>query len=163
MFTNNSRITSFDEFKYFTKARNPERGIFDNCSKLKRISLPDRFSLAHSMFASCTSLETVTFPEKMRPSEKELYETFAYCTSLKVLDFPETFTGIINSGTFREVTAILVFRSKTVVKFKRYADWMFYYKGHAIYVPDNLVESYKTTDGWNDKAECIRPLSKYQG
>ena len=163
LFTNNSRITSFDEFKYFTGIRNSEMGIFDKCSKLKSISLPDRFLLTHTMFASCTSLEAVTFSAKMGPSEKELYETFARCTSLKVLDFPETFTGIINSGTFREVTANLIFRSKTVVKFKRYADWMFYYKGHGIYVPDNLVESYKTADGWNDKAECIRPLSKYQG
>ena len=163
LFTKNSRITSFDEFKYFTGIRNSERGIFDKCSKLKSISLPDRFLLTHTMFTSCTSLEAVTFSAKMGPSEKELYETFAYCTSLKVLDFPETFTGIINSGTFREVTANLIFRSKTVVKFKRYADWMFYYKGHGIYVPDNLVESYKAADGWKDQKACIKPLSKYHG
>ena len=38
-----------------------------------------------------------------------------------------------------------------------------YYNGHGIYVPDNLVESYKTADGWKDQKAYIKPLSKYHG
>ena len=163
VFAENNKITSFDEFRYFTGLRYKGSGLFFGCSKLKKISLPGRYPLAHTMFASCTSLETVTFPSNMRPSEEGLYETFSHCSFLKVLDFPETFTGTVDSSTFRGVTADLLFRSKTVVKFVMVYGWPMFYDGHGIYVPDNLVESYKTADGWNDKAECIRPLSKYQG
>ena len=114
------------------------------------------------MFSNCIRLKEVIFPVNMK-SSPVLYETFSHCIALKVLDFPETFTGIINSGTFRDVTAILIFRAQTVVKFERYAGWPFIYKGNNIYVPDSLVEKYKITDGWNDKSECIKPLSEYQG
>ena len=163
VFAGNNKITSFDEFRYFTGLRYKEAGLFFGCNKLKKISLPGRYSLAHTMFASCTSLETATFPSNMGPSEEELYETFSHCSSLKVLDFPETFTGTVESSSFRDVTADLLFRSKTVVKFKSLYGWSMMYAGAGIYVPDNLVGSYKTADGWTNLKACIRPLSTYQG
>lgn len=163
VFAGNNKITSFDEFRYFTGLRYEEAGLFLGCNKLKKISLPGRYPLAHTMFASCTSLETATFPSNMGPSEEELYETFSHCSSLKVLDFPETFTGTVESSSFRDVTADLLFRSKTVVKFKSLYGWSMMYAGAGIYVPDNLVGSYKTADGWKDQKACIKPLSKYHG
>ena len=163
VFARNNKITSFDEFRYFTGLRYKETGLFFGCNKLKKISLPGRYPLAHTMFASCTSLETAIFPSNMGPSEEELYETFSHCSSLKVLDFPETFTGTVESSSFRDVTADLLFRSKTVVKFKSLYGWSMMYAGTGIYVPDNLVGSYKTADGWANLKACIRPLSTYQG
>lgn len=163
VFAENNKITSFDEFRYFTGLRYEKAGLFLGCNKLKKISLPGRYPLAHTMFASCTSLETATFPSNMGPSEGELYETFSHCSSLKVLDFPETFTGTVESSSFRDVTADLLFRSKTVVKFNSLYGWSMMYAGAGIYVPDNLVGSYKTTDGWKDQKACIKPLSKYHG
>ena len=163
VFAGNNKITSFDEFRYFTGLRYKGVGLFLGCNKLKKISLPGRYPLAHTMFASCTSLETAIFPSNMGPSEEELYETFSHCSSLKVLDFPETFTGTVESSSFRDVTADLLFRSKTVVKFKSLYGWSMMYAGTGIYVPDNLVGSYKTADGWANLKACIRPLSTYQG
>ena len=95
-------------------------------------------------------------------SSPPLYETFRNCISLKVLDFPETYTGVIESSTFRNVAAILIFRSKKIVEFRKFYGWEFYYNGNAIYVPDDLVEQYKHAYGWKDKAELIKPLSEYQ-
>ena len=162
-FAKNTKITSFESFRYFTGLEKVDMGVFENCSKLKRIVLPAGYCVEHTSFTKCTSLEEIVFSPAMPPSHGPLYETFSYCTSLKVLDFPETFTGTVESSSFREVTADLLFRSKTVVKFESIYGWPMYYNGHGIYVPDNLVESYKTADGWKDQKACIKPLSKYHG
>ena len=160
MFRGNMKIKDFSTFIFFTEIKGNEIGIFDGCKNLEKIVMPKGSTLQHTMFSNCVRLKEVVFPVNMK-SSPVLYETFSNCIALKVLDFPETFTGIINSGTFRDVTAILIFRAQTVVKFERYAGWSFYYKGNNIYVPNSLVEKYKITDGWNDKSECIKPLSEY--
>ena len=160
IFRGNIKIKDFSAFTFFTEIKGNEWGIFDGCKNLEKIAIPTGYTLRHTMFSNCIRLKEVIFPVNMK-SSPVLYETFSHCIALKVLDFPETFTGIINSGTFRGVTAILIFRAQTVVKFERYADWTFFYKGNNIYVPDSLVEKYKITDGWNDKSECIKPLSEY--
>ena len=162
IFRGNIKIKDFSAFTFFTEIKGNEGGIFDGCKNLEKIAIPTGYTLQHTMFSNCIRLKEVIFPVNMK-SSPVLYETFSHCIALKVLDFPETFTGIINSGTFRGVTAILIFRAQTVVKFERYAGWPFFYKGNNIYVPDSLVEKYKITDGWNDKSECIKPLSEYQG
>ena len=162
IFRGNMNIKDFSAFVFFTEIKGNEGGIFDGCKNLEKIVMPKGSTLQHTMFSNCVRLKEVAFPVNMKPSPV-LYETFSHCIALRILDFPETFTGIIQSGTFRDVTAILVFRAQVVVKFERYAGWPFFYKGKNIYVPDSLVEKYKVTDGWNDKSECIKPLSEYQG
>ena len=160
IFNGNTKIKDFSSFRFFTKIK--ENVTFDNCKNLVRIVLPQDCTLQQVMFSNCIHLKEVIFPVKMK-SSPYLYETFSNCISLKVLDFPETYTGIIESSTFRNVTAILIFRSKKVVEFRKLYGWDFYYKGNAIYVPDDLVEQYKHAYGWKDKAELIKPLSEYHG
>lgn len=160
IFNDNTKIKDFSSFRFFTKIK--ENVSFNNCKNLVRIVLPQDCTLQQVMFSNCIHLKEVIFPVKMK-SSPSLYETFSNCISLKVLDFPETYTGIIESSTFRNVTAILIFRSKKVVAFRKLYGWDFYYKGNAIYVPDDLVEEYKHAYGWKDKAELIKPLSEYQG
>ena len=161
MFKSNTKIKDFSSFKHFTNIKHLEAGTFVECRNLEKIRIPKGSTLQHTMFDRCVHLKEVIFPIDMGPSPV-LYETFKNCTLLKVLDFPETYTGIIESSTFRNVTAVIIFRAKTVVKFIRYYGWPNAYAGNSIYVPDDLVERYKRTDGWNDKAECIKPLSEYQ-
>lgn len=160
IFNDNTKIKDFSSFRFFTKIK--ENVSFDNCKNLIRIVLPQDCTLQKVMFSNCIHLKEVIFSVKMK-SSPYLYETFSNCISLKVLDFPETYTGIIESSTFRNVTAILIFRSKKVVEFRKLYGWDFYYKGNAIYVPDDLVEEYKHAYGWKDKAELIKPLSEYHG
>ena len=160
IFEDNTKIKDFSSFRFFTKIKgNVSLG---NCKNLVRIVLPQDCTLQQVMFSNCIHLKEVIFPVKMK-SSPYLYETFSNCISLKVLDFPETYTGVIESSTFRNVTAILIFRSKKVVEFRKLYGWNFYYKGNAIYVLDDLVEQYKHAYGWKDKAELIKPLSEYHG
>lgn len=159
IFEDNTKIKDFSSFRFFTKIKgNVSLG---NCKNLVRIVLPQDCTLQQVMFSNCIHLKEVIFPVKMK-SSPFLYETFSNCISLKVLDFPETYTGVIESSTFRNVTAILIFRSKKIVEFRKLYGWNFYYNGNAIYVPDDLVEQYKYAYGWKDKAELIKPLSEYQ-
>jgi hypothetical protein len=160
IFSDNMKIRDFSSFRYFTKVSINENGSFDGCKNLEKIVMPKDSMLQHTMFSNCVRLKEIVFPVNMKPSPV-LYRTFSDCIALKVLDFPETYTGVIESSTFTNVTAILIFRSKKVVEFRKYYGWNLYYNGNAIYVPDDLVEQYKHAYGWKDKAELIKPLSEY--
>ena len=161
-FSGNTAIVSFEAFQYFTGV-NSDAGAFSGCSKMRKIILPDGFLLTHTSFTKCSALKEIIFPANLPPSPGALYATFEDCVSLKVIDFPESFTGTIESSTFTRVTATLIFRSSTVVKYKSIYGWNFQYAGKHIYVPDVLVDDYKIADGWKDQKNCIKPLSKYQG
>ena len=158
VFNGNTKIKDFSSFSFFTKIK--DNVSFENCKNLVRIVLPQDCTLQQVMFSNCIHLKEVILPMEMK-SSPFLYETFSNCILLKVLDFPETYKGVIESSTFRNVTAILIFRAKTVVEFRKLYGWPFYYKGDSIYVPDDLVEQYKHAYGWKDKAELIKPLSEY--
>ena len=160
MFNGNTKIKDFSSFRFFTKVSKNESGSFDGCKNLEKIVIPKESTLQHTMFSNCVRLKEIVFPVNMNPSPA-LFRTFSNCIALKVLDFPETYTGVIESSTFTNVTAILIFRSKKVVEFRKLYGWNFYYNGNAIYVSDNLVEEYKHAYGWKDKAELIKPLSEY--
>lgn len=160
MFNGNTKIKDFSSFRFFTKVSKNENGSFDGCKNLEKIVMPKESTLQHTMFSNCVRLKEIVFPVNMKPSPA-LYSTFSNCIALKVLDFPETYTGVIESSTFTNVTAILIFRSKKVVEFRKLYGWNFYYNGNAIHVPDDLVEQYKHAYGWKDKAELIKPLSEY--
>lgn len=160
IFNDNTKIKDFSSFRFFTKVSINETGSFDGCKNLEKIVMPKESTLQHTMFSNCVRLKEIVFPVNMKPSPA-LYRTFSNCIALKVLDFPETYTGVIESSTFTNVTAILIFRSKKVVEFRKLYGWNFYYNGNAIYVPDDLEEQYKHAYGWKDKAELIKPLSEY--
>ena len=162
IFNDNTKIKDFSSFRFFTKVSINETGSFDGCKNLEKIVMPKESTLQHTMFSNCVRLKEIVFPVNMKPSPA-LYRTFSNCIALKVLDFPETYTGVIESSTFTNVTAILIFRSKKVVEFRKLYGWNFYYNGNAIYVPDDSVEQYKHAYGWKDKAELIKPLSEYHG
>ena len=160
IFNDNIKIKDFSSFKHFINIKKHEAGTFEGCKNLEKIVMPKESTLQHTMFTDCVRLKEVVFTVNMKLSPA-LYRTFSNCIALKVLDFPETYTGVIESSTFTNVTAILIFRSKKVVEFRKLYGWNFYYNGNAIYVPDDLEEQYKHAYGWKDKAELIKPLSEY--
>lgn len=58
LFKNNTAITSFDEFKYFTTVNNSgiPYGVFENCSNLTSIDLSNVKSINASAFRNCSNL-----------------------------------------------------------------------------------------------------------
>lgn len=65
-------------------------GVFDNCTKLKKVTIPKTVGdaengLGWAMFRGCSNLEEVNLPENIRLIWSE---TFDGCTSLKSLTIP---------------------------------------------------------------------------
>ena len=110
-------------------------------------------------FSQCQSLESVTFA-----NVAVVYGySFDNCISLKRVELPMVRT--IYNAAFRNCSKLekLILRRNEVVK----ADGIntFLNTGIAngtgyVYVPDDLVDSYKTATNWSNYASQIKPLSE---
>ena len=121
MFKNNTDITSFDEFKYFTKANtNPPNQLFMGCSNLSSVDLSNVTTLSseefrgtaitsvdltgstitsipNGCFRGCTSLTSVTLSNLTNLGNN----VFQSCTGITSIDFTgSTFTAV-GASAFR--------------------------------------------------------------
>jgi len=113
--------------------------LFKNCVLLSSVSLINLTSLyASNMFYGCTSLEEVSFPILTYISATNM---FYGCTNLKRIFLKSaTLCNLANSTGF--LTNCPNFE--------------------AIYVTDDLVNSYKTHNVWKTFARYIQPISSYR-
>ena len=133
---------------------------FYSCKQLKTVNFPLATTIGNNAFESCQVLETVNSPLVTTIGTKAFY----YCYALKTANFPLVTT--INSQSFSGCRALLSFiiRSETICKLSN-AD-AFSYSSLAsgtgyIYVPKDLVESYKTATNWSTYATQFRALEDY--
>lgn len=89
-FRNNTTITSFDEFQYFT-------GV-------KTLANPNAASNGASPFYNCTNLQTIILPEGL---EVIGHYSFAGCVGLVNIQFSSTITSIY-SNAFLDVPAKMI-------------------------------------------------------
>lgn len=161
-FRGNTKLKSFMEFQYFTGLQGDQKSGFQGCTALEKIAIPEGSSICYAMFAGCKALHRVVFPHNMGPSQDMTYYAFSDCNSLEVLDFPATFTGLLALESFERIHTTLVFRAETVVKLGNPDSGAGYsYLGDSIYVPDGLVQNYKSAAGWSGWKAKIKPLSGY--
>lgn len=156
---------------------------FEGCSHLTSVTLPSVTKLANYVFNGCTNLTSVDFPSA---TETGLY-TFQNCTNLTSVNFP--LATSINHGAFYNceslvkadfphVTSIgnsafqgasslraLILRhqymvqppsSPTMLKNTPIADGTGY-----IYVPANLMNSYRGDPSWANHSNQFRALEDY--
>ena len=135
------------------------RHTFRGCTNLTTIDLPECTSIGSSAFYSCKSLTTIDLPKCTSIGGN----TFYNCKSLTTVNLPEctsigdfAFDGCTNLTTIilsnnQVVTLgnINVFYSSSIANSTGY-----------IYVPDNLVDSYKTATNWSSYANQIKPISE---
>ena len=105
-------------------------------SKITTVNLPKCTSIENYAFNNCTSLTTVNLPE---------------CTSI----------GNYAFDSCTSLTTIILSNNQVVTSEFRtfYHSSIFNGTGY-IYVPDNLVDSYKTDTNWSNYANQIKPLSE---
>ena len=105
-------------------------------SDLTTVNLPECTSIGDSTFYRCTNLTTVNLPECTSIGTS----TFFGCTNLTTVIF----------GADRVVTLMSsdAFNSSAITR-----------TGY-IYVPDNLVDSYKIATNWSTYANQIKPISE---
>lgn len=138
-----------------------------NCPSLVDVNLPAAaISFSNSNFQNCTALEKIT----LHSAPEVGYQAFHGCTSLKVIDLPSC-TNIGNGSAFYGCPLdALILRSTTMCTLSSGATGNAGYSfnntgiqrgtGH-IYVPRDLVDSYKVATNWSASAAQFRPLEYY--
>ena len=164
--------------------------MFWNCTKLVEVDLPALETMASYVFRN-TGLKRVTLPSVTTPGMGIFYEcasleevclpsatsinalAFRHCTKLSIIDLPSALE-ILNTENYGmhfqncKVLKALILRSTTLCTLATpnvfgdasYPSGIFQGTGH-IYVPRNLVESYKVATNWTTVANQFRALEDY--
>lgn len=160
---------------------------FHGCTKLKAISLPHCQVAGGNSFYGCSNLEAVSLPSCHTLGTGALGSAFWGCSKLSQVSLPLVTT--IMSFTFRDTVIqkidflsvnniesraftyarqldTLILRNSNVCVLKN-IDAFDSTKIAAgtgyIYVPDNLVDSYKIATNWVTFANQIKPISELEG
>ena len=147
--------------KHYTSAQS----MFQDCASLTAIPQIDfsQVTNAKSMFSGCTHLTTT--PQLDFSSVTESRFMFYNCERLTTLDFSniKTIGGAFAGGS--SLSTLIIRNPITLATLTNSSafedtpiDWR---KGTGyIYVPDDLVDSYKQANCWSDFASQIKPLSE---
>ena len=156
---------------------------FQNCNNLISVSLPQATSIGNYAFQECSKLTSINFPNATSIGDYAFYE----CSSLTSANFPLA-TSIgnyafqkcsklaninissatsIGSSVFQYCSSLttLILRANqvcTLSKTNTFSETPIATSSTEgfIYVPDNLVESYKTATNWSTYASKIKGLSE---
>lgn len=137
---------------YFPKVNTTSSSIFRYCSALETAKLPAMTSFGSYFFDGCTSLHTVD----LGPVTNFSTYTFGYCYVLtKVIIREGTTVPTLNANAFKDC-----YHMNGTVNATTNPDGL---RDGLIYVPDDLVESYKAATNWSVYADQIKPLSELEG
>lgn len=116
-----------------------EYGAFRECIKLKTFSAEGLNYLGPQAFLKCSKLEKIEIGSEV---EHIWEKTFKDCTALNTI--------IINTKTVSNLRGTDAFEGTPIEE-----------GTGIIYVPDNLVDTYKITTNWVKYSNQIKPLSEY--
>lgn len=159
VFTGNTSLVSFREFKMFTSLDSISSTSFNGCTSLTDIEFPPVVLIGDEVLNGCTALRRVIVPEGVNTIKSGFVSGG---DSLILVDLPSTIQSLgsnfchANRSPFK-----LICRAATPPTFGGFGYTHVELEG--IYVPDGSVDSYKVADGWNNKASVIKPLSQYTG
>lgn len=132
---------------------------FEYCTSITSVSAPVTNLIPHSCFARCTALESISLPQASTFNDW----CFSYCSALKEVTLPE-------AKSFRRYT----FASSGLEKLVLPGDTVVTIAGDTfqscpiangtgyVYVPDDLVATYKAAANWVNVADQIKPLSELE-
>ena len=136
----------------FPKATSIGDWAFQYCSSLTSVSIPNATSIGSNAFNNCRELTSVSFPVATSIG------TFAFysCSSLTSLSFPEVTS--IDTYAFNSCSALTTLyigtESNTVCTLS--SKNAIPSSVTNIYVPANLVDSYKSATNWSSYADKIK-------
>ena len=133
---------------------------FNGCSALTTADFPVATSISAYAFYGCSALTTVNFPVATSIG----YSAFRGCSSLTAADFPVATS--IDAHAFRDCASLTSLTLSNTTKIATLSNTNALQNtaiangtGH-IYVPDHLVDQYKTATNWATYANQILPLSQ---
>ena len=156
---------------------------FANCKELTEINFPQVITIKNYAFRDCSKLSLISFPVVERIEDNAFWNTaiiegnFPEAThvgfnafntkTVTKLDFSKL--SRIGQYAFKGATQLdtLILRNSTICALANTTDTFTGTKIAAgtgyIYVPDNLVDSYKTATNWVTFANQIKPISELEG
>lgn len=134
-------------------------GVRDNLS-LKTLDLPNATTIGEYALYNCISLEDLKLPKAEAIGGFSLFN----CISLVSLNLPGVTT--IGHSAMRFCISLKTLKLginqvATLSNTNAFANTPIANGTGYIYVPDELVDSYKTATNWSVYAEQIRPMSEY--
>ncbi len=131
------------------------------CSSLLELNFPKATTIELNAFSDCKAATIARF----NSLKKIITDVFRSLTALKIVYIPNVES--ISGAPFADCTgleAVVITQTNTVATLA--TTNVFVRSGIAngtgfIYVPDNLVESYKSATNWSTYASQIKPLSEY--
>jgi hypothetical protein len=167
----NEKFTELDEYAFmgckqeklsFPNVTTARDGCFAFCNNLKELNVPNLVTLYKKgqttpHFHSCASLEYVYLPKlTVTPSQ-----CFISCTNLKTVIFDSIITlGGYTFQSCKNLQTVVIRQNEKVCSLGANTFNGYTFTG-TIYVPDTLVEAYKSETNWAVYAEQIKPLSEY--
>lgn len=161
-----SRYLIEDELiaKTIVEYRNPRpvtigNRFFSYCYDLVTVELPNAVSVGQYAFTYCTALKELSLPSATN------IEAFAFqnCSMLTVVELGAANGLQSNVFTNTNINKLILRRTDTITTNNSTAVFnntpMSRGEGH-IYVPDHLMEQYKTATNWSTYADQIKPLSE---
>ena len=133
---------------------------FYSCTALENVNLPECINVGKYAFANCKKLQNVNIPKCTIIKNS----TFQYCNFKKIdLNFVEKIeTWAFWNCTALECVKILNTETVCVLADKDAFQGTLIEAGNGyIYVPDELIEQYRTATNWSAFANQIKPLSEY--
>ena len=132
---------------------------FKGCTSLTTVNFLECTTIGNSAFSSCTSLTTVNLPECTSIGDY----AFSNCTNLTTIDLPKCTS--IERYAFNSCTSLttIILSNNQVATLKNISAFNNSATENGsgyIYVPDNLVDSYKSDTNWSNYANRIKPLSE---
>ena len=167
----------------FPQATSIDSYAFSSCEKLTAVSFPLVTSIDSYAFSSCEKLTAVSFPLVTSISEYTCFScsvlttadfpqatsigggAFGYCSALATASFPKaTSIGANAFGRCSVLTALVLGNTEAICRLSAtnaFTSTPIASGTGYIYVPDALVDSYKTANNWKTYAAQIKPLSEY--
>ena len=133
--------------------------MFSGCSSLKMVGYihtPNVTSMRH-MFRNCSSLKII--PALDTSQVTDMSNMFYNCSSLMTIPTLDT-SKVTDMTSMFMMCVVLTSVTFQCADVRPYGRWMFdstpIASGNGrIYVPDNLVQAYKTASGWSTHASVI--------
>ena len=132
-----------------------------SCTNLKYINLPQITDIPFRSLTNMPKLEYINIPNVKTIG----YHAFDSCPRLKKLELPSIIS--IDTGgleSFSNLHTLIMSNSNTICKASSsslLSDTPISKGTGYIYVPDELVDQYKTATNWSVYANQIKPLSEY--
>lgn len=149
------------EHLYLPKFKNPGSSVFRDAKYLRTVDMPNLVTVQPYLFMGCSALETVTFPKATSVSSQAMDG----CSALAYADLP--ICKSIAAKCFYNCTSLetLILRKSdakcTLANVSAFTGTKIARGEGYIYVPSDLIDTYKTATNWSTYANQIRAIEDY--